>query len=124
MPREAPLEAPWTAFSDLVGLRTERKEQLIDLTELVAERVRRSGVRFGLARVQARHASAGVLLGEDGGRLADRGRCPTLGTTQTLQVTEGALQLERGQRVLLAELDGPRPRQISILVFGLPGLHD
>ena len=49
MQQEVQPEAPWTVFADLVGLRTEKKEQFIDLTELVAERVRRSGVRFGLA---------------------------------------------------------------------------
>ena len=123
MQQEAQPEAPWTVFSDLVGLRTEKKEQFIDLTELVAERVRRSGVRFGLASVQARHASVAVLV--DGGeRLPGDDRRRGLGTTQTLQVTEGTLQLARGQRVFLAELDGPRPRQVSILVLGLPGLHD
>ena len=116
-------EAPWTVFSDLVGLRTEKKQQLIDLTELVAERVRRSGVRFGLASVQARHASVGVLV-DEGERPPSEDRRPRLGTTQTLRVTEGALQLGRGQRVFLAELDGPRPRQVSILVLGLPALHD
>jgi thiamine phosphate synthase YjbQ (UPF0047 family) len=124
MPREVPLETPWTAFNDLVGLRTERKEQLIDLTELVAERVRRSGVRVGLASVQARHTSAGVLLDDDGPPHRGPDGPPNLQSAQTHQVSEGALQLGRGQRVFLAELDGPRPRQISILVFGLPGLHD
>ena len=123
MQQEVQPEAPWTVFSDLVGLRTEKKEQLIDLTELVAERVRRSGVRFGLASVQARHASVAVLV-DEGERLPGDDPRRALGTTQTLQVTEGALQLARGQRVFLAELDGPRPRQVSILVLGLPGLHD
>ena len=113
-------EAPWTVFSDLVGLRTERKAQLIDLTELVAERVRRSGVRFGLASVQSRHTAVAVFVDEGApapGADSIRGR-----GTQTFQVTEGVLQLGRGQRVFLAELDGPRPRQISILILGLPGL--
>ena len=111
-------QASWTVFSDLVGLRTE-KEQFIDLTELVAERVRRSGVRFGLASVQTRHTSVGVLVDEDERPPGDDRR-RRVGATQTLQVTEGALQLGRGQRVFLAELDGPRPRQVSILVLGLP----
>ena len=123
MPPEVQQGAPWTVFSDLVGLRTEKKEQLIDVTELVAERVRRSGVRFGLASVEARHASVGVLIDEDE-RLPGDAKRPRLGTTQTLQVTEGALKLGRGQRVFLAELDGPRPRQVSILVLGLLRLHD
>ena len=123
MQQGVPQEAPWTVFSDLVGLRMEKKEQFIDLTELVAERVRRSGVRFGLASVQTRHTSVGVLVDEDERPPGDDRR-RRVGATQTLQVTEGALQLGRGQRVFLAELDGPRPRQVSILVLGLPALHD
>ena len=120
--QEVHSEAPWTVFSDLVGLRTEKKQQLIDLTELVAERVRRSGVRFGLASVQARQASVAVLV-EDDERRDDEGH-RRLGATQTLHVTDGALQLGQGERVFLAELDGPRPRQVRVLILGLPGFHD
>ena len=122
MPREVqPAEAPWTVFSDVVGLRTERKEQLIDLTELVAERVRRSGVWFGLASVQAPPASVAVRVEVDAGLSGEGGRrapVPTL----TLPVAEGVLQLGHGQRVFLAESDGPRPRRVQVLVLGLPGL--
>lgn len=154
-------EAPWTAFSDVVGLRTEKKEQFIDLTELVAERVRRSGVRFGLASVQARHTTAAVVINEDEAllradmhrlleRMAPCGipyahddfsqrltlepderrngaahcRSLLLGPTETLQVMEGTLALGRWQRVFLVELDGPRPREVSILVIGLRGLDE
>ncbi len=154
-------EAPFAVFRDLVGLRTEKKEQFIDLTALVAERVRRSGVRFGLASVQACHTTAAVVVNEDEPLLrtdmrrlleqlapsnvhyahddfsqrvalepeerpngAAHCRSLVLGSTQTLQVTEGALQLGRWQRVLLVELDGPRPREVSILVLGLRESHE
>jgi len=50
---------------DLVRLRTERPLQFVDLTELVEERVRRSGVREGVATVQSRHTSAAVLVNEN-----------------------------------------------------------
>ncbi|HVQ28325.1 MAG TPA: YjbQ family protein [Vicinamibacteria bacterium] len=40
----------------------------------------------------------------------------------TLPVAEGVLQLGHGQRVFLAESDGPRPRRVQVLVLGLPGL--
>ncbi len=38
----------------------------------------------------------------------------------TLQVSEGALVLGEWQRVLLAELDGPRARQLRLQVWGTP----
>lgn len=50
---------------DLVRLRTERSLQFVDLTELVEERVRRSGVREGMATVQSRHTTAAVLVNEN-----------------------------------------------------------
>jgi secondary thiamine-phosphate synthase enzyme len=58
-------EATWTVYDDLVSLRTEKHEQFIDLTDLVAERVCRSGVRSGLASVQSRHTTAAVAVNED-----------------------------------------------------------
>lgn len=50
---------------DVVHLRTERAVQFIDLTELVAERVRRSGIREGMVTVQSRHTTAAVLVNEN-----------------------------------------------------------
>ena len=50
---------------DLVRLRTERRLQFVDLTELVEERVRRSGVREGIVLVQSRHTTAAVLVNEN-----------------------------------------------------------
>jgi secondary thiamine-phosphate synthase enzyme len=50
---------------DLVRLRTERHLQFVDLTELVEERVRRSGVREGMVTVQSRHTTAAVLVNEN-----------------------------------------------------------
>ena len=35
-----------------------------------------------------------------------------------LNITEGRLQLGRWQRVFLVELDGPRERSVSVLLFG------
>jgi secondary thiamine-phosphate synthase enzyme len=50
---------------DLVHLRTEKPLQFIDLTELVAERVRRSGVSEGVVMVQSRHTTAAVVVNEN-----------------------------------------------------------
>ncbi|MBI3932825.1 MAG: YjbQ family protein [Acidobacteria bacterium] len=64
---------------DLVELRTDRRRQFIDVTELVAERVRRSGVRDGVACVQTLHTTTALLVNEnepllleDVARLLDR----------------------------------------------------
>ena len=57
--------------SDLVSLRTEERLQFIDLTELVAERVRRSGIGHGLVCAQSRHTTAAVIVNENEPLLID-----------------------------------------------------
>jgi secondary thiamine-phosphate synthase enzyme len=143
--------------SDVVELHTQERVQFIDLTELVAERVRRSGVGHGLACVQSRHTTTAVvvnenepLLIEDAKRMLERlaprdalyghnelhrrrdvaadesrngdahCRALLLGSSETLAVADGALQLGRWQRVFLVELDGPRRRSVCVVVLGVP----
>jgi secondary thiamine-phosphate synthase enzyme len=45
-------------------------------------------------------------------------RALLLGPTACLNVVGGTLQLGRWQRVLFAELDGPRERLVSVVLFG------
>jgi secondary thiamine-phosphate synthase enzyme len=145
------------ACRDLVSLRTERPFQVIDLTGLVAERVRRSGVVEGTVVVQSRHTTASVivqenepLLLEDLHDLLERwapasapyrhddlaartrtapderknghahARACLLGTSVALNIASGRLDVGEWQSVLLVELDGPRPRTLSVQVLGIP----
>ena len=41
-----------------------------------------------------------------------------LGSSASLNFAEGRLQLGRSQRIFLVELDGPRSREVSVLVLG------
>jgi len=45
-------------------------------------------------------------------------RAVLLGSSACLNIVDGRLLLGRWQRVFLAELDGPRAREISVLVIG------
>ena len=135
---------------DLVRLRTEEPLQFIDITELVAERVRRSEVAEGLVTVQSRHTTAAVVVNENEPRLlldlvdllehlAPRGaryrhneladeppnghahaRALLLPTSVSLNVTGFAIDLGRWQRIFLLELDGPRERSLSVQILGAP----
>ena len=51
--------------TDRVHLRTDERLQLINVTELVRERVRRSGVLHGIACVQTHHTTTAVLMNEN-----------------------------------------------------------
>ena len=41
-----------------------------------------------------------------------------LGSSVALNIADGRLQLGRWQRIFFVELDGPRERELSVLVFG------
>lgn len=45
-------------------------------------------------------------------------RALLLPSSAMLNVADGRLQLGRWQRVFLVELDGPRTREVSVLIFG------
>jgi secondary thiamine-phosphate synthase enzyme len=142
--------------SERVELRTEKPLQIIDITELVEERVRRSQVAEGLVSVQSLHTTAAVVSNENEprllrdferllGRLAPEDdhyehddlearwprpapderknghahcRALLLGGSLALNVSGGRVDLGGWQRIFLVELDGPRPRTISIHVLG------
>lgn len=143
---------------DVVHIRTEKALQFIDLTELVAERVRRSGVGEGMVTVQSRHTTAAIVVNENEPLLLDdfedllegwapagrryrhndldarqapdpdeqpnghaHGRTLLLGISACLIVGGGRIDLGRWQRIFLVELDGPRKREISVQVLGVPG---
>ena len=143
--------------SDVVELQTEERLQFVDLTELVAERVRRSGIGHGLVCVQSRHTTTAVVVNENEPlliedakrmleRLVPRGavyghnelhrrrdiapdesrngdahcRALLLGSSETLAVADGTLQLGRWQSIFLVELDGPRRRTVCVVVMGIP----
>ena len=48
-------------------------------------------------------------------------RALLLGPSVSLNISAGRLQLGRWQRVFLVEMDGPRPREVSVLVLGVSG---
>ena len=111
---------------DAVRLRTEERIQLVDVTELVAERVRRSGVDHGIASVQTEHTTTAIIVNENEPGMAPTERpdgdahcrAAILGASVSLNVMDGRLLLGDGQRVFLVELDGPRPRTVSLVVMG------
>jgi secondary thiamine-phosphate synthase enzyme len=77
--------AAWAVFTDVVTLRTEGPREIVDVTELVAERVRRSGVLHGIVSVQSHHTTTALVLNEheplllgDLDRLLDRCAPPDL----------------------------------------------
>ena len=57
--------------SDVVHLRSEKRQQFIDLTELVRERVRRARVSDGFVNIHTRHTTAAIAVNENEPLLLD-----------------------------------------------------
>ncbi|HUF12506.1 MAG TPA: secondary thiamine-phosphate synthase enzyme YjbQ [Longimicrobiales bacterium] len=125
-----------------IQLRTESREQLLDITAAVQEALSRSGVRDGVVHLWSLHTTCGLTVNEGAdpdvardvvahlARLAPKeedyrhaegnsdAHIKTLlaGPGLTLLVEEGRLVLGTWQKVFLCEWDGPRPREVALLV--------
>ena len=126
-----------------ITLRTRKTQEMIDITQQVADEVRRTGVKDGLCLVFVPHATAAVVINENAdpnvcqdildamGRLVPEGawrhdridnnaaahiKATILGPSETVPVRGGALRLGTWQRLMLVELDGPRDRTVIVEV--------
>ena len=57
-------QPPPGSYSETIHLRTQRSQQFVDITDLVAERVRRSRIACGIVNVQSCHTTASILVNE------------------------------------------------------------
>jgi secondary thiamine-phosphate synthase enzyme len=154
--RETPVKG--ATFQGLVAIhaesllvQTDRRIELVDITDTVMERVKLSGVREGLASLWSLHTTCALFINEAQTALhadilrvleqvVDRDaewmhndpqhsdcdrmnadahlRAMLLGHSVTLQISGGELVLGQWQRVIVAELDGPRARSIRLQAMG------
>ena len=148
----AALQGPLAVQAESLLVQTERRIELVDITETVMERVKQSGIREGLANLWSLHTTCALFINESQKALladiqqfledtvrrdryymhndpehsdCDRMnadshlRAMLLGHSLTLQISGGELVLGQWQRVLMAELDGPRRRTLRAQVFGI-----
>jgi secondary thiamine-phosphate synthase enzyme len=119
----------------VIELRSEKREQLIDITPRVARVVADSGVRQGIVAVYAQGATAAIMIQENWdesvpldvvallGKLIPRGvwlhdqqdgngdahlKAGLVGPSETLPVIDGKLGLSTWQGIFFCEFDGPR----------------
>ncbi len=121
---------------------TSSRSQMVDVTAMVREAVRRAGVREGVCVVYVPHTTAGVTVNESADpavaadilehleKLVPRGRyrhregnadahikASMMGFSQVLPVEGGDLSLGTWQGVFLCEFDGPRRRRVRLAVI-------
>src|SRR3989338_10165347 len=126
-------------------LSTSKKQELIDITDKVNSIIKNSKIKNGICNVFAAHATAAIIINENydpnicldlidalnklipsgiwrhdrmDGNADAHIKSAILGPSETIPVKDGRLYLGRWQSVMLAELDGPRQRSVSITVVG------
>lgn len=124
-------------------IRTQRREQMLEITHEIQEAVAASGVSEGWAMVFCPHTTAGVTVNEAadpdvgadilaglahiaparfGWRHAEGNsdahlKASLVGSSAQVPVVGGEIALGRWQGVFLCEFDGPRQRSIVVSVL-------
>jgi secondary thiamine-phosphate synthase enzyme len=128
-----------------VDVHTARRTELIDITTTVAQALTHSGLMEGLCQVFVPHTTAAVTINEnadpsvqrdilhivDGlipfadpgyrhgeGNSAAHIKTMLVGSSESIPVSDGRLQLGTWQGVFFCEFDGPRTRQVWIQTLG------
>jgi secondary thiamine-phosphate synthase enzyme len=131
-----------------IGVATQARCQLVDITAKVQEAVRSAGVEAGAVMVFIPHTTAGVTINENAdpdvchdlleklARLIPRDeafyrhgegnsdahlKASLVGSSVRVIVEGGRLQLGTWQSIYLAEFDGPRRREAWVNVEMCPG---
>jgi secondary thiamine-phosphate synthase enzyme len=127
---------------------TKKRQEIIDITDLVAAEVRKSGIREGFVLVSAMHISASVFVNDHESGLwkdilrwleetiapwdpdryehnetgednaAAHLRSLTIGHEVIVPITEGNLDFGPWQRVFYGEWDGMRRKRVVVKVMG------
>lgn len=125
---------------DVLQVKTQRRTQLVDVTDQVRRAAERSGVKDGVCYVYVPHTTAGVLINEhydpdvatdlegvfdrlapksgpyrhSEGNSDSHAKAVLVGTSQMIFIEEGKLALGRWQGIFFCEFDGPRERKIWV----------
>lgn len=136
------------AHTTYLWFHTRKRQEIIDITDRVAEAVTASGVQEGFALVSAMHITASVFVNDHESGLwqdilewlegtiapwqperyrhnqtgednaAAHLRSLTIGHEVIVPVTKGSLDLGPWQRVFYGEWDGQRRKRLIIKVLG------
>ena len=127
---------------ETLRVKTERRTQLIDVTEHVQRAVTQSGVKLGVCYVYVPHTTAGVMINEHADpdvatdvettldKLVPRSgayrhgegnsdshiKAAIVGTSQMVFIEGGKLSLGTWQGIFFCEFDGPRERKLQVKV--------
>jgi secondary thiamine-phosphate synthase enzyme len=131
---------------EYIIIKTNNKEELIDITEEVNNIIRESGVKEGLCNIFALHATAAIVINENwddsvqvdlltrlrklipdhdnylhdkqDNNAASHLKSALLGPSETIPIVNGRLELGRWQSIVFCEFDGPKAeRKIAVQIL-------
>jgi secondary thiamine-phosphate synthase enzyme len=133
---------PSEAAMNVIEIRTRRREEIVDITRDVAAIVAGSGVAEGICTVFVPHTTAGITINENAdpdvktdilmalrhlvpdalpyahgeGNSPAHVKASLVGSSVSVIVSGGRLQLGTWQGVCLCEFDGPRTRKVWVSI--------
>ncbi len=126
-------------------LPTEKKQQTLNITQRVRVVVKASGIQDGLCTVFVPHTTSAVTINEntdpdvqtdilnaleravptsaqyykhEEGNAHAHAKAAVVGSSETIPVQGGKLQLGTWQAIYFCEFDGPRNRKVLVTVVG------
>ncbi|MES9993803.1 MAG: secondary thiamine-phosphate synthase enzyme YjbQ [Candidatus Thiodiazotropha sp.] len=130
---------------ETIGLETDRRETLVDITSDVEEVLAKSGIQQGMVNVYAQGATAAIMIQENWdqsvqsdvvnllAKLIPQGvwlhdvqdgngdshlKAGLVGPSETIPIIDGKLGLSRWQNIFFCEFDGPRgDRQVVVTLI-------
>jgi secondary thiamine-phosphate synthase enzyme len=126
---------------ETLSIQTRRRNEFVDITPLVRESLRRSGVTSGISVVYCPHTTAAITINENAdpdvvhdmllwldravpkdqagfrhgeGNSDSHIKASLVGSSATVLVHGGDLVLGRWQGVYFCEFDGPRHRTVHV----------
>ena len=94
--------------------------EFVDLTGQIEELAAHVGIRSGFVHIQSLHAATAIVVDAcEPLRLSDVDALLPA-PSASMSLADGRVQLGRCQRVFLVELDGPRVRDVSVIVLLAP----
>ncbi len=123
-------------------LKTAKKRQVLDITDVVEDQLGNSGNESGVCHLLVLHTTAALTTADldpgtdldlldafeamvpklsyrhphNPGHVADHILSALIGTSVVLPFQNGKLLLGTWQRVVLIELDGPRERELAVTI--------
>ena len=127
----------------VISVRTRGRTEFVDITEEVTSAVSSSGVTRGICSIFVPHTTAGVTINEAAdpdvvkdilkelnavipfqngyahreGNSAAHIKTTLTGSSVTIPIDDGSLQLGTWQGIYFCEFDGPRSRTASITII-------